>query len=45
MKIIDAQVHLWSQTVEGWADFREWVEAAKQEPEPRITELEYDAEF
>lgn len=35
----------YARTVEGWADFQEWVAAAKQEPEARITELEFDAEF
>ncbi|TCI00408.1 glutathione S-transferase [Roseococcus sp. SYP-B2431] len=35
----------YARTIEGWADFREWVEAAQQEPEARITELEFDAEF
>ncbi|MDB5412910.1 MAG: glutathione S-transferase [Rubritepida sp.] len=35
----------YARTIEGWADFREWVEAAKQEQDTRITELEFDAEF
>jgi glutathione S-transferase len=42
---LDAACEAYAQTIEGWADFREWVEAAKQEPEARITELEFDAEF
>jgi glutathione S-transferase len=35
----------YARTIEGWPDFQEWVAAAKQEPEARITELELDAEF
>ena len=35
----------YARTIEAWPDFREWVAAAKQEPEARITELEFDAEF
>lgn len=42
---LDEVCESYAQTIEAWPDFREWVEAAKHEPEPRITELEFDAEF
>lgn len=35
----------YAQTIEAWPDFIEWVEAAKREPEARITELEFESEF
>ncbi|WP_424813684.1 glutathione S-transferase [Roseococcus sp. YIM B11640] len=35
----------YAQTIEGWDLFQEWSEAAKLEPEAKITELELDAEF
>jgi len=42
---LDAPCEGYAKTIEAWPDFREWVAAAKQEPEARITELEFDAEF
>jgi len=42
---LDAVCEGYARTIEAWPDFQEWVAAAKEEPEARITELEFDAEF
>lgn len=42
---LDAACEGFAQTVLGWPEIAEWIAAARQEPEARITELEFDAEF
>ncbi|RVT91696.1 glutathione S-transferase [Rhodovarius crocodyli] len=42
---LDEVCEAYARTVESWPDFQEWVQAARAEPEARITELEFDAEF
>ncbi|WP_203072899.1 glutathione S-transferase [Falsiroseomonas ponticola] len=42
---LDEPCEAFARTIEAWPDLREWVAAAREEPEPRITELELDAEF
>lgn len=42
---LDETCEAYARTIEAWPDLREWIDAATQEPEPRITELELDAEF
>ena len=42
---LDATCEAYARTIEAWPDFQEWLAAALQEPEARITELEFDSEF
>jgi glutathione S-transferase len=42
---LDEPCEAYARTIEAWPDLREWIAAALDEPEPRITELELDAEF
>ncbi|WP_245903735.1 glutathione S-transferase [Humitalea rosea] len=42
---LDAPCEAYAQTILAWPDVQAWIEAARQEPEARITELEFDAEF
>lgn len=35
----------YAQTIQGWPEVAEWIEAAKREPEPPIVELDLEAEF
>ncbi|MDB5372840.1 MAG: Glutathione S-transferase [Belnapia sp.] len=42
---LDAACEDYAKTILGWPDVQEWIAAAKEEPEARITELEFDAEF
>ncbi|SDC71238.1 glutathione S-transferase [Belnapia rosea] len=42
---LDASCEAYAQTILGWPDIQEWIAAARQEPEARITELEFDSEF
>ncbi len=42
---LDETCEAYARTIEAWPDLREWIAAALDEPEPRITELELDAEF
>jgi glutathione S-transferase len=42
---LDAPCEAYARTILGWPDVQEWIAAAKEEPEARITELEFDAEF
>ena len=42
---LDAPCEGFARTILAWPEVREWIEAARQEPEARITELEFDAEF
>ncbi len=42
---LDEPCEAYARTIEAWPDLREWIAAALEEPEPRITELELDAEF
>ncbi len=42
---LDAACEAYAQTILGWPEVQEWIAAARQEPEARITELEFDAEF
>lgn len=42
---LDAACEAYAKTILSWPDVQEWIAAAKEEPEARITELEFDAEF
>lgn len=42
---LDAACEGYAKTILAWPDVQEWIAAAKDEPEARITELEFDAEF
>ncbi len=42
---LDDSCEAYARTILGWPEVEEWIAAARQEPEARITELEYDAEF
>jgi glutathione S-transferase len=42
---LDATCEAYAQTILGWPDVAEWIEAGKREPEAHITELDLEAEF
>ena len=42
---LDPLAEGYARTILAWPDMAEWTEAAHREPEPKITELEYEAEF
>jgi glutathione S-transferase len=42
---LDAACEGYARTILGWPAVEEWIAAARHEPEARITELEFDAEF
>ncbi|MFZ4406160.1 MAG: glutathione S-transferase [Paracraurococcus sp.] len=42
---LDAACEAYAQTILGWPDVAEWIEAGRQEPEFHITELDLEAEF
>jgi glutathione S-transferase len=42
---LDPVCEAYARTILAWPDVQEWMVAAKLEPEARITELEFDAEF
>jgi glutathione S-transferase len=42
---LDPVCEAYAQTILAWPDVQEWIAAARQEPEARISELEFDAKF
>jgi glutathione S-transferase len=42
---LDAACEAYARTILGWPEMQEWIAAARQESEARITELEFDSEF
>jgi glutathione S-transferase len=42
---LDAACEGYARIIEAWPDVREWVQAAREEPEAQIVELDLDAEF
>ncbi|MFC7474749.1 glutathione S-transferase [Dankookia sp. GCM10030260] len=42
---LDAVCEAYAQTILGWPDVAEWIEAGKREPETHISELDLEAEF
>jgi len=42
---LDAVCEAYAETILAWPDVQSWIALAKEEPEARITELEFDAEF
>jgi glutathione S-transferase len=42
---LDEICEAYARTVLGWPAVQEWIAAAREEPEPRITELEFESEF